>query len=273
MDETSVKQLAQSASTRKLRYLFPFTTYVKSDRSFSPSYSHATEFVSQFRRFNQETLLLAWIGIPLKWVDLADKSTRQEIITFVLQLLQEAQFDGIHLDVEAILNNNASYLIFLEEMRSALGPRYIISIAGSQWLPSYLDKLPQINDGQLMWDNEYYQAVADQVDQIAVMAYDSFQSYPAVYRLWLREQARGLNSSLLESGVELLIGISVSREYTPSHDPLSENMQNGLAGVCAGLPALKQNKIQGIAIYASWEADQADWRFWDEWIDTPLDGE
>jgi hypothetical protein len=66
VDEAAEQQLAEDAACRQLRYLFPFVTYVQADGSFSPSYGHASEFAMKFRRFNHETQLLAWIGIPLQ---------------------------------------------------------------------------------------------------------------------------------------------------------------------------------------------------------------
>ncbi len=270
VSESSVAQLAQSASARQIRYLFPFTTYVKPDGTFSPSYAHAAEFVSQFRRFNQETLLLAWIGIPLPIADLSDESTRRDIAASVAQLVQEAQFDGVHLNAEPISNNDLDYLAFLDQVRDALGPRYTISIAGSQWTSTASSKLPLVNDNQARWDDEYYQAVAERVDQIAVMAYDSVRSHPALYRLWLREQVRGISKCLANSDAELLIGISISREDTITHRPKAENMQSGLAGICAGLITAQENTVRGVAIYAAWEGEPSDWQTWDAWVATPL---
>jgi len=274
VDETAVAQLAESASIRQIQYLFPFTTYLKSDGTFSQSYTFATEFITQFRRYNQETLLLAWVGIPLQndrhtgiegWVDLADKSTRDEIVTFVAKLVKETDFDGVHLNVETVRNNNPDYLLLLDELRAAMDSRHILSVASSYWMPAALNKLPLV-DG-FKWSAGYYQAVANRVDQLATMTYDSVMPHPALYRLWLREQVREINKSLVGSDVDLLIGISISREHTTTHDPNAENMHNGLAGICASLSELEaEHIVDGVSIYASWEADTTDWQTWENWI-------
>jgi hypothetical protein len=264
VDEIAVAQLAENASARQIRYLFPFTTYVKSDGSFSPSFAHAAEFVSQFRRFNQETYLLAWVGVPLNWVNLADENTREEIATFISRLVREAGFDGVHLNVETVLAGNPNYLHFLDDVEAALGPEYIISIASSPWIPTAVNKLQFVNG--LRWHDEYYQAVAERVDQIATMTYDSFTPHPVFYRLWMREQVKGISKSLKDSDVDLLIGVSISREHSTSHHPDIENMQSGLAGICAGFDtAQAKHIVQGVAIYAAWEAEATDWQLWDEW--------
>jgi hypothetical protein len=275
-DEAAVAELAANASARRFRYLFPFTTYLKADGEFSPSYSHAAEFVRQFRRFNRETYLLAWIGIGLPirnqrglgiqgWVNLADQETRRKITSFVAMLVDEAGFDGVHLNIETVLTGDQDYLRLLDEVRQAIGSQRLLSVASNSWIDARLNQLPLING--IKWDDAYYQAVAGRVDQIAVMTYDSFLPHPALYRLWMREQIRGIGKSLEGTEVQLLIGISISREDTTSHRPHVENLQSGLAGVCAGLsvsPAAKQ-VAQGVAIYAAWEADAADWTTWETW--------
>jgi hypothetical protein len=100
------------------------------------------------------------------------------------------------------------------------------------------------------------------------MTYDSYMPYPALYRLWMREEVRGLNKSLTNSEVQLLVGLSVSRENTPTHQPRAENMGSGLAGICAGLVGLPQThrKMEGVAIYAAWEVTPADWQIWEDRI-------
>ena len=69
-----------------------------------------------------------------------------------------------------------------------------------------------LNDIPMRWSAEYYRAVAARVDQVLAMTYDSYLPMPALYRLWLREQTRGLSDALRGSSAELLMGLSVSRE-------------------------------------------------------------
>ncbi len=68
---------------------------------------------------------------------------------------------------------------------------------------------------------------------------------------------------LKESKVELLFGVSVSREETLSHHPNVETLKNGLTGLCANAP--KSRAIDGVAIYADWDFAQSDWAIWNEW--------
>jgi len=180
--------------------------------------------------------------------------------------MQDTDFDGVHLDVETVRNKDRYFLLLLEEVRAALGDDGLLSIAGGHWMPSIISRVPVV--GGFQWDHNYYRAVASRVDQIAVMTYDSFLPHPALYRVWLREQVQAIGSNLSKSDVELLFGLSISRESTVTHHPTAENMQSGLAGICAAV-ADAGNSIQiadGVAVYAAWEADSEDWQLWETLI-------
>ncbi len=269
IDGASVKELAASAADRKIKYLFPYATYLKSDGTFNPTYDHAAEFVAEFRRFSREARLLAWIGIPLAndspvgvkgWVNLDDRATRTKIATLAAELVDKDGFDGIHLDVETVRNDDPGFLLLLEEVKSAIGPEHMVSVSGSHWAPAFFNELPPKG---LRWTSPYYRSVAERVDQIATMTYDSYAPHPALYRLWLREQVRGISQSLSNSDATLLWGISVSREDTLSHRPAAENISSGLAGICAGLSP--DQATQSVAIYADWEFTPTDQQIWEEW--------
>ena len=270
VDETAVRQLAESTESRNLQYLFPYVSYLKSDGSFSPSYKYAKEFVSTFRKLDKNTRVLAWIGLPLTnnrpigvqgWIDLSNQDTREQIVQFITNLIEQSSFDGVHLNAETVQNNDTYFLNLLDEVRQSIRKDKVISVAGSHWYPDYINILPVIRD--FRWTSSYYQEVGQRVEQIATMTYDSYTFHPALYRLWMREQVKGISDSLENSDVELFIGISVSQEQTRSHQPAVERLANGLAGLCAGITS--QKTVQGIAIYADWEFSQSDWQVWQAW--------
>ena len=148
----------------------------------------------------------------------------------------------------------------------ALGPDHLISAATGNWVPAGVSRLPVL--GGYKWSGSYYQEVAVRVDQIVTMTYDSLMPHAALYRAWMREQVQGISESVEDTDAELLIGVSVSEEKTATHHPGAENLANGLAGICA---ALKDGSpsIDGVAIYAAWEATAADWVLWDRWQGEP----
>ena len=196
---------------------------------------------------------------------LADPEQRRQIAAFAAWLTDVAGFDGIHLNVEHVDDGDSNYLLLLDEVKEALGRDHILSVASNDWVPDVVNRLPLI--GGYKWGGTYLRAVAGRVDQIATMTYDSLMPMPALYRLWLREQVVGISRSLAGSDAELLIGISVSRERTQTHRPEAENMRSGLVGVRAGIDRqpTTAHKVDGVAIYAAWEADEADWELWQDW--------
>ncbi len=272
VDETRVADLAERAAEMHLWTLYPYVTYVRPDGTFNPTYDHADAFVAAFRRHNEETKLLAWIGVPLQndrilgidgWVDLADPEARCRIADFAKVMVADAGFDGVHLNVETVQDGNPAYPHLLAEVRDALGPEPVLSVAASSWIPRAVSRLPVV-DGY-RWSGPTYRAVAARVDQMATMTYDSAMVHPALYRLWMRQQVRGITRALADADVELLIGLSVSRERSLTHRPYAENLRGGLAGVCAGV-ARAARPVDGVAIYAAWEADAADWQRWSDWL-------
>ncbi len=266
-DQPAIQSLTRSAAERDIRYLYVYTSYLTTDGTFNPTYDHAAAFIEQVRQADQGILLLAWIGIPLAnersigvqgWVDLADQETRQQIVDFAVTMVDDLGFDGIHLNAETVYNHNPDYLLLLQELDKALEPDTILSIAGSQWMPDVLNHLPLIHD--FRWTGDYYRQVSSNVDQIATMTYDSYAIHPALYRLWMREEVRGLQRSLADYEDDLLIGISVSTEQTRSHRPRAENLSSGLAGLCAAA-----DPVFGVAVYADWDFSEQDRQTWNSW--------
>ncbi len=270
VDETAVRHFAESADSHGLQYLFLYVSYLKPDGSFNSSYNYAGEFIKAFRRFNKNTRLLAWVGLPLTnnrsigiqgWVDLSEPGTRQRIVRFMGDLTEEFGFDGVHINAETVQNNDNDFLNLLDEVRQKIGKDKILSIAGSHWVPQSLNVLPLLRN--FRWTGPYYREIGQRVQQIVTMSYDSYTFHPVLYRFWVREQAKGISNSLENVDVELLIGISVSQEKTRSHWPAVENLENGLAGVCSGLT--DDSILQGVAIYADWDFSKSDWEVWQLW--------
>ena len=274
IDPAAVKKLAQDSAAHKIRYLFPFTTFVK-ENEFSKAHVYSAEFIREFRKRNTETKLMAWVGVPLKptnglglqgWTDLNDAKRRKFILDFVkTRLIDEAGFDGIHFNVETVFDGNEGLPLLLEEAQETLGPDVIVSVSGENWLaPEGL-----ISFGNRGWSTSYYQEVAKHADQIAVMTYDSKIVDGKAYQDWVSEQVVEISRSIRGMGAELLIGLSVSREMSGTHLPAIESVENALIGTCKGVHQLsnEDHPISGAAIYASWEVTGDDWTTWDHLLE------
>jgi hypothetical protein len=273
--DEQISNLAAEAQRRKLTYLYPFTAYLQQDGSFSAPEAQSANFVKKYKQANPETRLLAWIGVPLLnthsygvqgWVDLTQPAIRRQITTYAARLIKDTGFDGIHIDVETIWNDDQAFLTLLEELRAAIGPQALLSLATPHWTPPPLDRLPWIST--LRWSGAYYRAVAQRADQLVLMGYDSWIPDESLYRLWLREQVRGIDLAVRGTQAQFIVGISVSRELSRSHIARVETLEAGLAGTCAAVQnqANPVGQPAGAALYASWAATDADWQLWDAWV-------
>lgn len=255
--------LADVLTKQQIRYVFVYTTYLKPDGQFNPTYAYATEFVQMLRPANPALNVQAWIGLPLAYVDLSDAVIRKEIVQLCIDLVQKG-FDGIHLDPEPIYSNDSNVLALLDEVRDALGPGFTLSIATRRIWPIFPNvQWPIV--GRVAWHASYYREVASRVDQIVVMTYDSAMPLACLYRHWTRFQVIEISRAVDGTGVQLFFGVPTSEEMTWTHWPWAENMSSGLKGVIDGLNdgGSRPTAVTGVAIYPYWETDEAEWRIYE----------
>jgi hypothetical protein len=266
---SDIQLLADELKRHQITYVFAYTSYLRSDGTFNPTYAHAPAFISAMRFAQPALKILAWIGLPLRQpggdvshgnVDLTDASVRQKIVTFCSNLINHDGFDGIHLDPEPVMNGDGNLLALLDELRHSTGTMSLSSIA----TPHIWPILPDVHwplVGQVMWLGDYYREVARRVDQIALMTYDSTLPMAYLYRLWTRFQVIALSQALAKFHTEALVGIPTSEELTVTHQPVAENMSSGLHGLIDGLndTDTMAERITGAAIYPQWETDSAEW--------------
>ena len=263
-----IAALADDLVRRDIRHVFVYTTYLKSNGVFNPTYDHAAEFNRALKAAQPDLDVQAWIGLPLSqprppargYVNLADAATRQKIAALSADLVGDKGFDGVHLNPEPMSADDANVLALLGEIRQAIGPSASLSIATPRMWPVLVDAILPFG-----WHADYYQEVAKRVDQMAVMTYDSSLPTPDLYRLWARFQVLGISQALYGTGVDLFFGVPTSEEKTATHLPEAENMESGLLGVIDGLndAAAQPSATTGVAIYPYWETDDAEWATYD----------
>jgi len=261
------KQLAYDLARQQFRYGFVYTSYLRNDGSFNPTFARAAHFLQMFKSEQPTIKLLAWIGLPLRNslgnVDLSDRATRQKIVDLCVELVHKTGFDGVHLDPEIVRDSDPSVLQLLQEVRQAIKPA-LLSMATRHIQPIFPNVTIPFGD-LLGWHSAYYRDVATRVDQIAVMSYDSTLTSGALYRLWMRFQVINISKAVRGTGVELLLGVPTSEEATATHHPAAENMANGLQGVIDGLNDHESipTAVNGVAIYPYWETDSNEWAIYE----------
>jgi hypothetical protein len=273
-----IEALAADLQQHQINTIFVYVSYLKPAGEFNPTYDYAREFVTAFKQVAPHIEVQGWLGIPVKvppgtpvasgYNDLSEPAIRKAIIEFSRKVIQELGFTGVHLDPEPILSGNTDLLTVLDEVRSAIGPKAHVSISAREITP-LLPEADLIFNRWFTWRGDYYREIAQRVEQIAVMAYDSHAPSMWLYEQWLRHQVIALSNSLKDTTIEIYLGVPTSEEKTSSHDPAVENMSSGLRGVLTGLndADTQPGKITGLAIYPYWETTADEWQTYSElWL-------
>ncbi|MDA8218973.1 MAG: glycoside hydrolase family 18 protein [Dehalococcoidales bacterium] len=263
--EDDITGLVHDLRAKGFRYAYVYVNSVQaSGKPRSETYACARRFVDIAKQAEPELQLIAWIGVVnvargQGLVDLGDTTVRANLAAFCGELVHDIGFDGVQLNVEPLPRGSESYLTLLKEVRGALGSQKTLAVAGHKWAPAYLPFLDQVSS---YWDSQYYHQVGLLVDQVAMMAYDTYMPTALAYRLYVREETLGVLRALENTGTKVLIGIPTYDEPRLNHQPEAENVESGLTGVLDALARLgpaKRGDFAGVAIYPNWETDQAEW--------------
>lgn len=202
----------------------------------------------------------AWIGQLRSKIDLDSPEVRAGVVQSSQWLLEQG-FDGIHLNVEPVTQDDKGFFILLKELRAAL-PQAKLSIAVDEWQPHFgsvvLGALLNVNI-QSYWSTEQVREAAKSVDQIVVMTYDTQFKDPRLYAWWVEFQTVSL-SRRLPANVHLRVGIP-SYEEGAGINPLAENVQTGKQGFKRALQNTRTDlsALDGLAVYAYWETSDDEW--------------
>jgi len=221
-------------------------------------------FLAAARKVAPEIKVLPWVGgLRVGWkrqragtVDLTDLGQRQRIVAECRGLIDEG-FDGIHLNVEPVSDGNDDFLALLRALRPAVGPGRVLSLSAIRPAPFALPIAPNF-----VWSPDYYARVAGVADQLVIMAYDTAIPTPALYRRYVAYATSSVSGALARSRsrARVLLGVPTYDETGFMHRRGVESPENALLGVVAGLRGLGAGgTFEGVALYAEWTTDAADW--------------
>jgi hypothetical protein len=263
--EPEMEQLFARLRSRGIAYVFPHLIPFDSAGRLPP---HDREQLRAFRaaarRAAPRLKVLPWIGGLRQGyrrqrpgtIELADLTQRQRMLAEARGLIDEG-FDGVHLNVEPVDDDNVEFLALLRAMRTAVGADHVLSVAAIRPAPLGLPRAPNF-----AWSADYYARVAAIVDQVVIMAYDTALPTPSLYRRYVRWAARSVAGALDASGsnARVLMGIPTYEPYGFMHRRGVETPENALAGVVAGLRGLGAGgTFEGVALYAEWTTDASEW--------------
>lgn len=257
-DASQVEALADELTALGVDDVYVFISYLKADGSFNRTFDFASEFVAALKGYAPELRALAWIGVPVSLPNampasrLHSAQIRRTIADFARFAVADLGFDGVHINAELIADGDQAFLELLAAIREALPAGAFLSATAH---PLRLDEMVTIMPYPAVahhWSAPYFRRVAQHVDQIVLMAYDSGLVFPRDYLNWARFQAARSQQALGGISAELIIGASVSEEWTISHQTQAESLSLFIAGLEAGLTG----RLDGIALYPYWELDK-----------------
>lgn len=199
----------------------------------------------------------AWLGAHPGDIDL--ESARPQLLASVDQVLGDG-FDGVHYDFEPVEDGDASLLELLRATRPITQlHRALLSISatrGEPW-PGVAAAVTAIPGKMPIWSGAYLRRVALEVDQVAVMSYDSGMFLEPLYAGYVRTSTR-IAIAAVPSNVDLLIGVPAYHETTTYHRP-AETIAAGIHGVRLAMGDRKPPPHFGVAIYVDFTITPGDW--------------
>jgi spore germination protein YaaH len=262
--DDELRALAENLTRQGVDDAFVYVSYLRADDTFNLTYDRAAEFIQRMRQYAPNIRWFAWIGVPISITQadgtyqenrLEDEAIRAQIADFAAYTITDLGFDGVHLNAELILNRDESFLMTLQAIRAEIPENTPLSTTVHALRPLRPVTSVPYPHVPHHWTPDYLAAVGNEVDQIALMAYDSSLPFPRDYRAWMTYQVTESAAALAEIDTELLIGIPTSEEWTLTHQTQAESLSNALYGILRGF----DSRVDGIAIYPYWETSSTEW--------------
>ncbi|TDO50339.1 hypothetical protein EV651_12023 [Kribbella sp. VKM Ac-2571] len=208
----------------------------------------------------------AWLGDVVQpgkdpGMNLDDSAVRRRVVESASAVLQQG-FQGIHYDFEPVRSGSKGYLSVLDETR-ALGTT--LSVAAAQIDPLwYLHVIPV----DKWWSQDYFRQVAERVNQVAVMSYDTALPLESLYGGYVAKQTK-LALEVIPPATDLLMGLPAYWENNPSHWGNAETVSAAVRGARLGLGDSPRQNF-GLALYVDFAATDEHWTAYrDGWCVAP----
>jgi len=251
-DPASVQALAAKLKRNGITDVFPHVCPADTEGNLpaiDPDYTE--KFLDAFADFR----VMPWIGGQNESTVFPSDPIWREVFTDQVAKLfaDHPRFAGVHINIEPLTSGDPGFLSLLDELREALPPGKMLSIAAypppTRWQPGT----------EVHWEEKYFREVAKRSDQLAVMMYDVGQNFPKTY---VRLMADWTEEILHWSeGKPVLLGLpTYDNAGVGYHDPKVENLKTALSGIHSGLQRQALPKYyQGVAIYCEWETTDEEW--------------
>lgn len=263
-----IAAMAKSMQDRGFTDLFFHVGPLGKDGSLSPSkYANAKAFLDAFKKHAPHIRAQAWIGqVTTTWggpLDLTSESVRDNIVAAADNLLATG-FDGIHVDIEPVLDEDTSFLYLLRDIHEKTSAQHKVLSVASDDVEPFLGASLLIQSccsNVTFWHPAYLAKVFGYADQVAVMTYDTSLKDPILYSWYVSLMTQRL-VQLVPAEKTVFMGIPTFESGNASFNRRAENITTGLRGVISGLQdagMTDPGSRLGIALYANWETSADEW--------------
>jgi hypothetical protein len=202
----------------------------------------------------------AWLGAH---------SVPHKVLESVNDVLDQG-FDGVHYDFEPIAEGDDALISVLHEAHELTRRRgAILSVSAIHTEPwrhvaACVDLIP----GKLaLWSTAYLRRVAQEVDQIAVMSYDTGLPTEATYGGYLRRVTKNALAAVPQE-VALLMGVPAYHDQRFFRYDRAETVAAALRGIRLALGSSQASREFGVALYVDFAATEQDWESYRrDWAD------
>jgi hypothetical protein len=261
--------LARQLQANRITDVFFHVGPLAADGTIDPAlYPNAAALIAALEIRLPDLRAQAWIGQKEKLgggpLDIEDPAVRGAIVETARSFL-ELGFDGIHYNIEPVASGNRDLLALLDETRPVVDANdAVLSIAADEIepYPGVRRMLKRFFPDAQLWSADYYQAISERTDQMAVMMYDTALPFAWAYSAVVSWITRVAWHNIRFDTV-LFIGVPTYDEATAGFDPAAENLESALTGIARTMSSDHDApETFGLAIYANWTTDEDEWAFW-----------
>ena len=183
------------------------------------------------------------------------------------KLFLDLGYDGIHYDIEPVLNGEPRMIDLFDRTRALTRAKGAVLSTAVEERQVDPDSGFAPNAGATHPTDDWLRTLADHVDQLAIMTYDSGLKTEADYERWTEYQTRTI-ATLVAGKVTLFMGVPTDKAYADNHTA-AENAGSGSRGLRRGIAALPPELARhvGGAIFAEWVSTEDDYStFEHEWV-------
>lgn len=266
--EKDVRKLAERLRKTGVRDVYLHSGPFDSDGAL-PAANHpkAADFLKWWRAELPEVRVSAWLGQKVDGVlDLDDPASRQRVLDGA-RAIMALGFDGVHYNFEPIGDGDTDFLDLLAKTRAVVGDG-LLSTSTPQIEPFPLTRpvARAVIGHDKYWSPDYFRQVASLTDQVAIMTYDSYLPFPAMYGGYVVRQGT-LALDLVPEQKTLLIGAPAYHDHDVGWGDEAESVKDAARGARLALTAYgRQRERFGLALYVDFAATEEDWdeyrEFW-----------